>query len=147
METHLHHLQLTTWQVVAQNCAFLCVPNSHQSHTLDHGPRIFPMSRILEINLWKRVKSKFHISTIKMSFPNKITQSYENEMWDVKTMTMSLRISNKHGNLFLKNGHSNGFINKHGEGEGSSLWSPNCLNAQIILMKARIIPHPHKHKI
>ena len=80
METHLHHLQLTTWQVVAQNCAFLCVPNSHQSHTLDHGPRIFPMSRILEINLWKSVKSKFHISTIKMSFPNKITQSYENEM-------------------------------------------------------------------
>ena len=35
-----------------------------------------------------------------MSFPNKITRSYKNEKWNVKTMTMSLRISNKHGNLF-----------------------------------------------
>ena len=27
VETHIHHLPLATWQVEAQNCAFLCVPN------------------------------------------------------------------------------------------------------------------------
>lgn len=47
-------------------------------------------------------------------------------MWDVKTMAMSLRISNKHGILqYKKNGHSSGFINEHAqhaEGKGGGVW-------------------------
>ena len=84
-----------------------------------------------------------------MSFPNKITRSYKNEKWNVKTMTMSLRISNKHGNLFKKMDIqmvSSTNMEKV-RGVDSGVWSPNCLNAQIILIKAQIIPHPHKHKI
>lgn len=62
---------------------------------------------------------------------------------------MSLRISNKHGILQYKkkNGHSSGFINEHAQhAEGKGVVY-DWLNAQIILMRAQIIPHPHKHNI